>query len=242
MSVVEVPGESNPSDRRRDERRLNSRLADFPAAEVRRAVLTWLLAAIVVALFLWMVRRVLIAGILGVVIAAYLRPLYQRIHRGTGRPIASAVLTLLVVIIPVLAALAYSYVELVDVLGYINSHQNEVADRIDAAIRQLPFMADANPTETVRAYVLTISGYGTKIPAAVRKAVVELSVAITIFLLTAAYVFTDADSIVSYVRSKVPQRYDRLREALVTTSRGCCTGRSTRRSSRRASRRSSSFC
>ena len=224
MSVVEVPGESSPNDRRRDERRLNSRLADLPAPEVRRAVLTWLLTAIVVVLFLWMVRRVLIAGILGVVIAAYLRPLYLRILRKTERPILSAVLTLLVVIIPVLGALAYSYVELVDVLGYIAAHQDEVANRIDTAIRQLPFMADANPTETVRTYVLTVSGYGTKIPAAVREAVVELSVAITIFLLTAAYVFTDADSIVSYVRSKVPERYDRLREALVTNVTGVLYG------------------
>jgi len=224
MSVVEVPGESSPNDRRRDERRLNSRLADLPTPEVRRAVLTWLLAAIVVVLFLWMVRRVLIAGILGVVIAAYLRPLYLRILRRTERPVLSAVLTLLVVIIPVLGALAYSYVELVDVLGYIAAHQNEVANRIDTAIRQLPFMTNANPTETVRSYVLAVSGYGTKIPAAVREAVVELSVAITIFLLTAAYVFTDADSIVSYVRSKVPERYDRLREALVTNVTGVLYG------------------
>ena len=224
MSVVEVPGESSPNDRRRDERRLNSRLADLPAPEVRRAVLTWLLTAIVVVLFLWMVRRVLIAGILGVVIAAYLRPLYLRILRRTERPVLSAVLTLLVVIIPVLGALAYSYVELVDVLGYIATHQNEVANRIDTAIRQLPFMTNANPTETVRSYVLAVSGYGTKIPAAVREAVVELSVAITIFLLTAAYVFTDADSIVSYVRSKVPERYDRLREALVTNVTGVLYG------------------
>ena len=224
MSVVEVPGESSPNDRRRDERRLNSRLADLPAPEVRRAVLTWLLTAIVVILFLWMVRRVLIAGILGVVIAAYLRPLYLRILRRTERPVLSAVLTLLVVIIPVLGALAYSYVELVDVLGYIAAHQNEVANRIDTAIRQLPFMTNANPTETVRSYVLAVSGYGTKIPAAVREAVVELSVAITIFLLTAAYVFTDADSIVSYVRSKVPERYDRLREALVTNVTGVLYG------------------
>ena len=224
MSVVEVPGESSPSDRRRDERRLNSRLADLPAPEVRRAVLTWLLTAIVVLLFLWMVRRVLIAGILGVVIAAYLRPLYLRIHRRTGSPILSAVLTLLVVIIPVLGAMTYSYFELVDVLGYIASHQDEVANRIDTAIRRLPFLASANATDTIRGYVLTVSGYGTKIPAAVRDAVVELSVAITIFLLTAAYVFTDADSIVSYVRSKVPQRYDRLREALVTNVTGVLYG------------------
>ena len=224
MSAVEVPGGSVPDDRRRDERRLNSRLADLPAPEVRRAVLTWMLTAIVVVLFLWMVRHVLIAGILGIVIAAYLRPLYLRIQARTGRPMLSAVLTLLVVIIPVLGALAYSYLELVDVLGYIASHQSEVAGRIDAALRRLPFMESVNTADTVRRYVLLVSDYGTKIPNAIREAVVKLSVALTIFLLTAAYVFTDADSIVRYVRSKVPQRYDRLREALVTNVTGVLYG------------------
>ena len=224
MSAVEVPGASTPDDRRRDERRLNSRLADLPAPEVRRVVLTWMLTVIVVLLFLWMVRHVLIAGILGIVIAAYLRPLYLRIQRRTGKPMLSAVLTLLVVIIPVLAALAYSYSELVDVLGYIASHQAEVAGQIDASLRKLPFMGAADIADTIRRYVLVVSDYGTKIPNAIREAVVKLAVAITIFLLTAAYVFTDADSIVRYVRSKVPQRYDRLREALVTNVTGVLYG------------------
>ena len=224
MSAVEVRGESGPNDRRSEERRLNSRVADLSVPEFRRIALTWLLTAVVVAMFLWMVREVLIAGILGVVIAAYMRPLYQWIHARVHKRVPSAVLTLLIVIVPVLGALAYSYVELVDVLGYISSNQAEVSARIDAAIRRLPFLGSVEATETVRRYVLLVSDYGTKIPAAVQETVVELSVAITIFLLTAAYVFTDADSIVSYVRSKVPQRYDRLREALVTNVRGVLYG------------------
>jgi putative heme transporter len=171
-----------------------------------------------------MVREVLIAGVLGIVIASYLRPLYRWILRKIGKPMGSAVLTLLIVIIPVLGALAYSYSELVDVLGYISSHQTEVAERIDAAIRRLPFLGGFNTTETVRRYVVLVSESGTEIPGEVREAVVELSVAITIFLLTAAYVFTDADSIVSYLRSKVPKRYEELREALVTNVRGVLYG------------------
>jgi len=224
MSVVEAPREPGPNDRRRDERRHNSRLADLSVPEFRRIALTWLLTAIVVGLFLWMVREVLIAGVLGIVIAAYLRPLYRRIEKRTGKPMGSAVLTLLLVIVPVLGALAYSYLELVDVLGYISSHKTEVAGRIDAALRRLPFLAGVDTADSVRRYVLLVSDYGTKIPEAVREAVVQLSVAITIFLLTAAYVFTDADSIVSYVRSKVPQRYDQLREALVTNVTGVLYG------------------
>ena len=224
MSVLEAPREPGPNDRRRDERRHNSRLADLSVPEFRRIALTWLLTAIVVGLFLWMVREVLIAGVLGIVIAAYLRPLYRRIEKRTGKPMGSAVLTLLLVIVPVLGALAYSYLELVDVLGYISSHKTEVAGRIDAALRRLPFLAGVDTADSVRRYVLLVSDYGTKIPEAVREAVVQLSVAITIFLLTAAYVFTDADSIVSYVRSKVPQRYDQLREALVTNVTGVLYG------------------
>jgi predicted PurR-regulated permease PerM len=167
---------------------------------------------------------VLIAGILAIIIAAYLRPLYKFFLNRLNRRMASAVLTLLVVIVPVLGALAYSYLELVDVLGYISAHQSEVATQIDESIRRLPFLANFNAAETIRRYVLLVSDYGTKIPAVIKEAVVELSVAATIFLLTAAYVFTDADSIVSYVKSKVPQRYDRLRESLVTNVTGVLYG------------------
>ena len=219
MTELVVPGEESPDDRRRDERRLNSRLFDLSLPELRRITLTWLLTVVVVSMFLWMVRDVLIAGVLGIVIAAYLRPLYLRIKSKVRKPIGAAVLTLLIVIVPILGALAYSYSELVDVLGYISTHQSAVASQIDASIRKLPFLADVNATETIRRYVLMISDYGSKIPGEVREAIVQLSVAITIFLLTAAYVFTDADSIVSYVRSKVPQRYDKLRESLVTNVR-----------------------
>ena len=224
MSVIEAPGESAPDDRRRDERRINSRVADLSVPEFRKIALTWLLSAIVITMFLWMVREVLIAGILGIIIAAYLRPLYRRILRAVGKPMGAAVLTLLAVIVPILGALAYSYIELVDVLGYIASHQTEVANQIDTSIRRLPFFGNVNATDTIRRYVLLVSDYGTRIPGAVQETVVELSVAIAIFLLTAAYVFTDADSIVSYVRSKVPQRYDKLREAFVTNVTGVLYG------------------
>ena len=224
MTATDPGFVSGPGDRRRDERRINSRVADLSVPEFRRIALTWLLSAIVIVMFLWMVREVLIAAILGLVIAAYLRPLYRWIRARIGRSVPSAVLTLLTLILPIVGALAYSYLELVGVLTYVSENQTDVAARIDAAIRRLPFLGSVNATETIRQYVLMVSDYGSKIPAAVRETVIELSVAITIFLFTAAYVFTDADSIVSYVRSKVPARYDRLREALVTNVRGVLYG------------------
>jgi predicted PurR-regulated permease PerM len=116
-----------------------------------------------------MVGKVLIAGILAIIIASYLRPLYMLLLRRLKRPMLSAVLTLLVVIIPVLGALVYSYTELVDVLGYISTHQSEVAGQIDASIRRLPYLGTVNATENIRRYVLFVSDYGTKVPAAIKR-------------------------------------------------------------------------
>ena len=69
---MEGDGLIDAGDRRRVERRGNASLADVTLPELRRIVLTWGLTLIVVALFLWMVREVLIAAILAIVIAVYL--------------------------------------------------------------------------------------------------------------------------------------------------------------------------
>ena len=53
---------AEPGERRRVERRGNARIGDLTLPEVRRILITTLLGAIVLVLFLWMVRTVLIAA------------------------------------------------------------------------------------------------------------------------------------------------------------------------------------
>lgn len=113
--MTETPSESDrhqvevappdENDRRRVERRANQRVADLTLPEFRRIVVTSLLGAIVLGLFLWMVRTVIIAGILAAVMAVYLRPLYERIHARVRSATAAALLTLALIVVPVLAVL-----------------------------------------------------------------------------------------------------------------------------------------
>ena len=221
---MEGDGLIDAGDRRRVERRGNASLAEVTLPELRRIVLTWGLTLIVVALFLWMVREVLIAAILAIVIAVYLRPLYRRVLGIVGRPGAAAILTLILFLAPVVLAVVYSYLELLGVLEYLASHHTEVAQRIDEALRRLPFLQAVDTAQSVGRYVQVVSNYGTAIPGAVREAVVELSVAATIFIFTAFYVFTQAESIVHYVRGKIPPRYSELRDSLSTNVRGVLYG------------------
>src|SRR6185503_878426 len=210
-------------DRRRNERRVNHRLADLTLPELRRMLVTTMLFAIVTVLFLWMVRTVIIATILGIIVAVYTRPVYKWLEARVGRPTAAS-LTIVLVIVPVLGLLAYSYSEIKDVASYISAHQDEIASKIDVALRKLPFMGSASTTETVRRYVIATSDYGTRIPGMVREALSGFAIAATIFIFTTFYILIDAAKIGIYIRSKIPPRYTELSAALEANVRGVLYG------------------
>jgi predicted PurR-regulated permease PerM len=211
-------------ERRRAERRINHRVVDLTLPELRRILLTTMLSFVVLALFIWMVRSVIIAAILGVVIAYYMRPVHEWVARRIRSTPLAAILTLLFLIVPVLVILGYSYWELADVAGYVGTHQQEIASKIDVALRRLPFMQAANTGDFVRRAVLEASRYGARIPLTVRAALASFTIAATIFLFTAFYVFVDGRRIAAYVRGKVPPRYDQLVGALETNVRGVLSG------------------
>ncbi len=211
-------------ERRRAERRINHRVVDLTLPELRRIMLTTMLSLVVLALFVWMVRSVIIAAILGVVIAYYMRPVHEWVARRVRSSALAAILTLLALILPVLTILGYSYWELADVAGYVGTHQQEIASKIDESLRRLPFMQAANTGDFVRRAVLEASRYGARVPLTVRAALASFTIAATIFLFTAFYFFVDGRRIATYVRGKVPPRYDELVGALETNVRGVLSG------------------
>jgi len=212
------------SDRRRIERRFNHRLADLTLPEFRRMLITTTLFVIVAVLFLWMVRTVIIATILGIIVAVYTRPVFMRLWKVFGNKSAAAALTLLAITVPVLGLLVYSYSEISDVAAYVATHQQEIVAKIDAAVRRLPFMGEADTRETIGRYVVATSDYGTRIPGLVRKALSGFAVAATIFIFTTFYVLVDAEKIGAYLRSKIPPRYSELAAALEANVKGVLYG------------------
>src|SRR5919199_2338759 len=211
-------------ERRRVERRADARVADLTLPELRRMLVTTTLFVIVLVLFLWMVRTVVIAAILGVVIATYLRPLYSRLLGRLRRRSVAAFATLVLVLLPLAALLVYSYVEVAQAAQYLAAHQDEVTARIVAAARRLPFLADVDVAGSARAWVLAASDYGARLPGVVKRTVVSFSVGATIFFFTTGYILTDAETVVAYVRGKVPPRYAELAGALEANVRGVLYG------------------
>jgi len=212
------------AERRRLERRTNPTLAELTLPEIRRMMVTTSLFVIIMVLFLWMVRNVIIATILGVIVAMYVRPIYSWLYRKIPNKVVSGTVTLLLLIGPVLALTLYSYEEIADVATYVSAHREEIASKIDLSLRRFPFMQSANTGEAVKNYVVAASNYGTNLLTGIRSAITSLAVAATIFLFTAYYVMTDAERIMDYIRDRIPPRYGELSTALETNVRGVLYG------------------
>jgi len=127
-------------------------------------------------------------------------------------------------ILPVVGLTAYSYDEVTDVAGYIDTHQEEIATRIDASLHKFPFLQKANTQAAVRHYVVVASNYGASILSGLRSAVASLAIAATIFVFTVYYVLSDADRILEYIWSRIPPRYGELSTALESNVRGVLYG------------------
>ncbi|HMA23050.1 MAG TPA: AI-2E family transporter, partial [Gemmatimonadaceae bacterium] len=212
------------AERRRLERRTNPTLAELTLPEIRRMMVTTTLFVIILVLFLWMVRTVIVATILGIIVAMYVRPIYTWLHRRFRYRVASGTLTLLLLIGPVLALTIYSYDEVADVATYVSAHRDEIAAKIDLSLRRLPFLQSANTSAAIKNYVIAASNYGTNLLTGIRSAITSVAVAATIFLFTAYYVMTDAERIMEYIRDRIPPRYGELSTALETNVRGVLYG------------------
>ncbi len=222
--MVEPGAPAQDEDRRRIERRASPRVADLALPEFRRIVVTSTLFVVVLVLFLWMVRTVVIAAILAIIVAFYLRPVYRWILARVGRPSIAAFLALTAVVVPIIALSIYSYLEIRGAAAYLSQNQDEVVRRIDVALRRIPFLAGTTFTEQVREMVLVASNYGTTIAGELREAMVQLAVSTAVFFFTTFYILTDADTISAYVRGKIPPRYSELVTTLEGNVRGVLYG------------------
>jgi predicted PurR-regulated permease PerM len=216
----------NPSEgeRRRIDRRRNARIGDLTLPELRRILITTALGAVVLVLFLWMVRTVVIAAILGLIIGFYLRPLYGWILKRTNQRTVAGILTLLGVILPILLVLVYSYSELSSVGTYVATHQEEIAHKVNEAVRRLPFLKNSNASESAGRMVTEATAYGTRLPLILREALAGFSIAATIFIFTAFYILIEAENVGEYIASKIAPRYQELRHALEANVRGVLYG------------------
>lgn len=208
MNAGAVPPEE---DRRRtDRRRAFVRLADYTVPEVRKAIITSALLVGILSLFFYMVRDVLVAALVGVVTGIYLLPFHHWAVKRLHSEALAAIVTITLVTVPLVAVLAYSWIEIMDAAEYLQSNRVEVSQQINDAIRRLPYTERVAVQEDIARWVARAAERTRQIVTELQEILDILVISVAVFLFTVFYILTDEKQIVSYVRSKIPGRYREL--------------------------------
>jgi predicted PurR-regulated permease PerM len=212
-------------DRRRDDRRRDHvSLAEYPVPEFRKALLTATLLIAILLLFLYMVRGVLVAVVGGIVVGAYLIPLAGWLRRRIRNASASAVLTIVLFAVPLVAMLVYSWIEISDAAQYLNEHRDEVLAGLNVGLQRIPYAENINLDDRLPALVERAASSSTQIAEELREAIDTLLISIAVFLFTTFYVLTEHERILKYLRARIPGRYRSLADPVSNNIRAVIYG------------------
>lgn len=199
-------------------------LGEIPLWYFRRSTVTLTLFLLVFVLFLAMVHEMLVAGLLGAIIGAYLRPIHVWLARRTSSPTFAALTTLTVVIVPAIGIMLYGFLEVRKAAKYLVEHVDQVVDKIQEALERVPFVGSIDAEATLTPALTKLAGLATEVPEGIQSILSEFAIDTSIFLFTAFYVLTQAEVIVAFLRGKVPRRYGAFAESLESHVQGVLYG------------------
>jgi predicted PurR-regulated permease PerM len=215
----------SPDDRRRHDRRSAFvRLADYTVPEVRKAVITTALLLAILGLFLYMIHEVMVAVVAGVVLAIYLIPIHTWAERHLKNRTLTAILVIVLVIVPLVAILLYSWSEISDTARYLNENRRAVAAEVTEAIQQLPFGVDLEVTDDMARWVEEVANRSAAIVEGLQETLDIVVLSIAVFLFTLFYVLTDHTRIADYIQARIPGRYRPLSERITENVRHVAYG------------------
>jgi predicted PurR-regulated permease PerM len=190
-------------DRRND----HVSLAEYTVPELRKALLTVGVLFTVVIAFIYMVRHVVGAVIAGVVVAVYLVPFRQWLAKRVSSTRLTAMLSILLVLVPLIGILAYSWIEISGAASYLNAHSQQIVVRLSAGLQRMPFGNRIHLEEELPRWVALAGASSAKIADELTEAFDVWTIGIAVFLFTCFYVLTEHEQIRAYIRGRVPGRY-----------------------------------
>jgi predicted PurR-regulated permease PerM len=206
-----------------DESNDQKRLSALTLGDAKRILVYSAATLLALALFGLLVWKVLVGLLLGVVAGAYLLPVQEWLEARLKARAGSALVTILLIVIPLVALVGYGWYEL---SGYSNFVQGKKKDEIITAISNSlgRYVAVENTRaglQTAFAEALMRSGEAI---AEVRKKSALLLASATIFFFTVFYVLTQRTKLAAYIKLRVPGEFLPLYEKLALNVGGALRG------------------
>jgi predicted PurR-regulated permease PerM len=200
------------------------RVVELTVGEAKRLAVYAAATLLALVLFAALVGKVFVALLLGAVAGAYLVPVQAWLERRLRARAGSAVVTILLLIVPLVALAGFGWYELSDYTRDVVAHRDEIADSISRSLERylgVRYEETRAALQTAFSEALVRSA---KIIEEFREGAALLLASATVFFFTVYYVVTQRIRLTAYVKLRVPGEFLPLYERLSTNVGGALRG------------------
>ncbi len=200
------------------------RLSELTIGEAKRILVYGVIAALAVWLFVWLIGHVFVAILLGVVAGAYLLPVQEWFERRLRARSESALVTMALIVVPLVALVGYAWYELSDYSTFVQEQRSEIITAITNSLtRYFPVTYEDTRTGLEAAFLEAVTRSADAVENLRRQSALLLA-SVALFFFTVFYVLTQRMRISSYLKLRVPGEYLPLYEKLSNDIGGALRG------------------
>lgn len=202
----------------------SKRLSELTVGDAKRILVYGVAVLLAVALFVWLVEKVLVALLLGVVAAVYLLPVQEWLERRLGARAGSALVTIALIVVPMLTLVGYVWYELSGYSDFVHEKRDEIINSISSSLaRYFPVGRENTRVGLQTAFAEGVTRSAEAVQA-LRKSAPLLLASLAVFFFTVFYVLTQRTRIPAYIKVRVPGDYLPLYEKLAENIGGALRG------------------
>jgi predicted PurR-regulated permease PerM len=202
----------------------SKRLSELTVGDAKRILVYGAALLLAIVLFFILIGKVLVALLLGIVAGVYLLPVQEWLETRLRRRAGSALVTIALIVIPLVALTSYSWRELSNYSNRFFERRDEIINSVsDSLSKHLPVEREGTRVGLQSAVTegLTRSA---EIIKGLREQAALLLASLSLFFFTIYYVLTHRIRIVSYIKVRVPGEYLPFYEKLAVNVGGALRG------------------
>jgi predicted PurR-regulated permease PerM len=197
------------------DKEVSRRLSDLTIEDAKRILVYGIVIALAVGLFILLVGQVLVAILLGAVAGIYLLPVQEWLERHLRARAGSAIITIALIVVPLVALTGYAWYELSSYSNLVNEKHDTIIEAISRAVsRYIPVGRESTRAGLQAAFAEAITR-SAEVTQELRKRAALLLASLALFFFTVFYILTQRIRIAAYIKVRIPGDYMPLYEKLV---------------------------
>lgn len=199
-------------------------LRDLTIGDAKRLLAFGVVLILAVAFFVWMIGRIFIALLLGVVFAAYLLPVQLWLERRLRARAGSALVTIALIVVPLLLIAGYAWRELSGYTTLVQERKPEVINAISQTFEQYLAIAPESTRAGLEAAFAEGVVRSAEAIQGLKQQASLLLVSTTVFFFTLFYVLTQRVKLAAYIKLRLPGDFLPFYERLSANVGGALQG------------------